>query len=123
MNKKIKEINDNQSSDTDDDNETEQQVKPYVFFTKSLHNQFNENLYLIEMLNQYYDTNENYRNYLLDNKYEKIKITRPLHKGFIDGLHFNGYFYSGDDIEISGCVHFYVENDAIIKLSKIVEIF
>jgi len=119
LNKKIKEI-----SDTDEDTDDEiQQVKPYVFFSPSLQNQFNDNLYLIEMLNQYYDNNENYRNFLLENNYEKIKITRCLHRGFTDEYHFNGFFYSGDDKIISTCIHFYVENDIITKLSKIIEIF
>ena len=59
----------------------------------------------------------------MGNGYEKIKITRQLHRGFTDENHFNGYFYSGDDEEMSGCIHFYVENDVIKKLSRIVEIF
>ena len=73
-------------------------------------------------MNHYYETNENYRNYVKFNKYEKIKITRPLHKGFIDEcLHFNAYFYSGDNVKISGCIHFYVDYDTIIKITTLVE--
>lgn len=118
LNKKVKEIN-----DSDEDSDDDIQVKPYIFFSPQLQSQFNDNLYLIEMLNQYYDTNENYKKFLFENNYEKIKITRNLHRGFTDEFHFNGFFYSGDDKIMSGCIHFYVENDKITKLSKIVEIF
>ena len=112
----------NSNDDSSDDGEDEQ-VKPYVFFSQGLQSRFDENLYLIGLLNQYFETNENYRRFLLENGYKKIKITRPLHRGFVDGVHFNAYMYSADDIEISNCIHFYVENDAITKLSRIVEIF
>ena len=60
---------------------------------------------------------------LLDNEFEKIKITRQLHTGYTDPLHFNGYFLNRDDSKMSGCIHFYVENDVIKKLSMIMEIF
>ena len=111
------------NSNDDSDDEEDEQVKPYVFFSQGLQSRFDENLYLIGLLNQYFETNENYRKFLLENGYKKIKITRPLHRGFVDGVHFNAYMYSADDIEISNCIHFYVENDAITKLSRIVEIF
>ena len=120
INKKVKQFSD--SSDSDDTDDENEQVKPYIFFTKSLQTRFDENLYLIGLLNNYYDNNINYRNYLLKNGYEKIKITKTLHRGFTDEIHFNGYFYSGDDVKISGCIHFYVEDDVIKKLSMIVEI-
>ena len=122
INKKVKQFSDSGSDEDDTDDEIEQ-VKPYVFFTQTLQSRFDENLYLIGLLNQYYDTNENYKKFLMGNGYEKIKITRQLHRGFTDENHFNGYFYSGDDEEMSGCIHFYVENDVIKKLSRIVEIF
>ena len=122
INKKVKQFNDSSDEEDETDDELEQ-VKPYVFFTQSLQSRFDENLYLIGLLNQYYDNNENYKSFLQENGYEKIKITRPLHRGFTDENHFNGYFYSGDDEEMSGCIHFYVENDVIKKLSRIVEIF
>ena len=120
MNKKVKEFSDSDSNDADDETE---QIKPYVFFSPHLQSQFNDNLYLIEMLNQYFDANENYKKFLLENDYEKINITKALHKGFTDENHFNGYFYSGNDEITSTCIYFYVQNEAITKLSKIVEIF
>ena len=121
INRKVKQFSD--SSDDDETDDEVEQVKPYIFFTPSLQSRFDETLYLIGLLNQYYEINETYRNFLLDNGYDKLKITRLLHRGFTDDNHFNGYFYSGDDVEVSGCIHFYVENDVIKKLSKIVEIF
>jgi len=123
INAKVRNITESSNDESSDDGEEQEQVKPYVFFSNALQSRFDENLYLISLLNQYYETNENYKKFLVDNGYEKIKITRPLHKGFVDGSHFNAYMYSGDDKEISTCIHFYVENDAITKLSKIVEIF
>ena len=108
--------------DTDDDDEVEQ-VKPYIFFIPQLQPLFKENLNLIGLLNNYYENNENYRKYLLDNEFEKIKITRQLHTGYTDPLHFNGYLLNRDDSKMSGCIHFYVENDVIKKLSMIMEIF
>lgn len=120
INRKVKQFSD--SSDDDETDDEVEQVKPYIFFTPSLQSRFDETLYLIGLLNQYYEINETYRNFLLDNGYDKLKITRLLHRGFTDDNHFNGYFYSGDDVEVSGCIHFYVENDVIKKLSKIVEI-
>ena len=120
INRKVKQFSDSSNDETDDEVE---QVKPYIFFTPSLQSRFDETLYLIGLLNQYYEINEAYRNFLLENGYDKLKITRLLHRGFTDDNHFNGYFYSGDDVEVSGCIHFYVENDVIKKLSKIVEIF
>ena len=56
--------------DTDDDDEVEQ-VKPYIFFIPQLQPLFKENLNLIGLLNNYYENNENYRKYLLDNEFEK----------------------------------------------------
>jgi hypothetical protein len=122
INSKVRNITESSNDESSDDDEQEQ-VKPYVFFSNALQSKFDENLYLIRLLNQYYETNQNYKKFLFDNGYEKIKITRGIHKGFVDGLHFNGYMYSSDDLEISSCIHFYVENDTITKLSKIVEIF
>jgi len=119
MNRKLKENSDSSESDTDDEIE---QIKPYVYFTPSMQYMFHENLYLIEMLNRYYDSNENYRKYLLEHHYEKIKITRPLHVGFTDEYHFNGYFYSANDENVSSCIHFYVNNDEITKLTHIISI-
>ena len=124
INAKVRNITESSNDESsDEEEEPVEQVKPYVFFSQVLQSRFDENLYLIRLLNQYYETNENYKKFLMNNGYEKIKITRPLHKGFVDGIHFNAYMYSGDDKEISTCIHFYVENDAITKLSKIVEIF
>ena len=108
--------------DTDDDDEVEQ-VKPYIFFIPQLHPLFKENLNLIGLLNKYYECNENYRKYLLDNEFEKIKITRQLHTGYTDPLHFNGYFLNRDDSKMSGCIHFYVVDNMISKISMIMEIF
>ena len=59
----------------------------------------------------------------MNNSYEKIKVTRHLHTGYTDPLHLNGYFLTRDDSKMSGCIHFYVENDVIKKLSMIIEIF
>ena len=111
------------SSDEDDTDDEIEQVKPYVFFIPQLQTLFTENLNLIGLLNKYYENNENYRNYLLNNNYEKIKITRHLHTGYTDPLHFNGYFLTRDDSKMSGCIHFYVEDGVIKKLSMIIEIF
>ena len=107
---------DNNNSDEDplDANEVEQ-VKPYIFFIPQLQPLFKDNLNLIRLLNKYYESNENYRKYLLDNQYEKIKITRQLHTGYTDPLHFNGFFLNRDDSKMSGCIHFYVEDDTIKK--------
>ena len=111
------------SSDEDTDEDEVEQVKPYIFFIPQLQPLFKENLNLIGLLNNYYENNENYRKYLLDNEFEKIKITRQLHTGYTDPLHFNGYFLNRDDSKMSGYIHFYVENDVIKKLSMIMEIF
>lgn len=112
------------TSDSDTDSEEEvEQVKPYIFFIPQLQPLFTENLNIIGLLNKYYETNENYRDFLLKNDYEKIKITRQLHTGFTDPLHFNGYFLTRDDSKMSGCIHFYVEDGVIKKLSMIMEIF
>ena len=114
-------IDSNSDEDSLDENEVEQ-VKPYIFFIPQLQPLFKDNLNLIRLLNKYYESNENYRKYLLDNQYEKIKITRQLHTGYTDPLHFNGYFLNRDDSKMSGCIHFYVEDDAIKKISMIIEI-
>ena len=121
LNKQAKQF----SSDSDECSEDDEpeQVKPYIFFTPQLQPLFAENLNLIGLLNKYYESNENYRKYLLDNQYEKIKISRQLHTGFTDPLHFNGYFLTRDDSKKSGCIHFYVEDGVIKKLSMIMEIF
>jgi hypothetical protein len=112
------------ASDSDNDSEDEvEQVKPYIFFIPQLQPLFTENLYLIGLLNNYYETNENYKDFLIQNEYEKIKITRQLHTGFTDPLHFNGYFLTRDDSKMSGCIHFYVENGVIKKISMIMEVF
>lgn len=120
-----KRINKQAKQISDSDNETEdeiEQVKPYITFSSHIEKQFTENLYLIALLNSYYENNENYRNFLLENQYEKIKVTKQLHTGFTDPLHFNGYFSTRDDSNVSNCIHFYVEDDAIKKLTMIVEI-
>ena len=43
INKKVKQFSD--SSDSDDTDDEIEQVKPYIFFTKSLQTRFDENLY------------------------------------------------------------------------------
>jgi hypothetical protein len=121
INKQAKQFSSDE--DTDDDNDEVEQVKPYIFFIPQLQPLFKENLNLISLLNNYYENNQNYRKYLLDNEFEKIKITRQLHTGYTDPLHFNGYFLNRDDSKMSGCIHFYVEDYAIKKLSMIMEIF
>ena len=63
INRKVKQFNDS-SSDKETDDEFEQ-VKPYIIFTQSLQSRFDENLYIIGLLNHYYDSNENYRNFYL----------------------------------------------------------
>jgi hypothetical protein len=121
INKQAKQFSSDE--DTDNDDEVEPKVKPYIFFIPQLQPLFKENLNLIGLLNKYYEDNENYRKYLLDNEFEKIKITRQLHTGYTDPLHFNGYFLTRDDSKMSGCIHFYVEDGVIKKLSMIMEIF
>ena len=120
INKQAKQFS-SDSEDTEDDEP--KQVKPYIFFIPQLQPLFTENLNLIGLLNMYYENNENYRNFLLTNEYEKIKITRQLHTGYTDPLHFNGYFLTRDDSKMSGCIHFYVEDGLIKKISMIMEIF
>ena len=122
INKQAKQFSSDSETETDDEAE-QVKVKPYIFFIPQLQSLFTENLHLIGLLNNYYANNENYKNYLLENGYEKIKITRQLHTGFTDPLHFNGYFLTRDDRKMSGCIHFYVEDDAIKKISMIMEIF
>ena len=122
INKQAKQFSSDSETETDDEAE-QVKVKPYIFFIPQLQSLFTENLHLIGLLNNYYANNENYKNYLLENGYEKIKITRQLHTGFTDPLHFNGYFLTRDDRKMSGCIHFYVEHDAIKKISMIMEIF
>lgn len=123
INKQAKQFSIDSDDDLSDDVDVDvEQVKPYIFFIPQIEKRFTENLYLIGLLNSYYEINENYRKFLLDNKYEKIKITKQLHTGYTDPLHFNGYFLTHDDDNISGCIHFYVEDDSIKKLSMIIEI-
>lgn len=117
-----KKISENDTSDDDDDDIEIEQIKPYIFFIPQIQTFFDENLYIIGLLNQHYDSNEKYKEFLETNNYEKIKITRHIHRGFTDEQHFNGYFLTRDDKTISTCIHFYVENDTIKKLSRIVEI-
>ena len=91
--------------------------KPYIYFSKRLKMQFTNCLNIITLLNEFFDTNTNYRQFLTNNKYCKLKIIKNIHVGFTDGLHFNGIFLNNDDTIISSVYHFYVEHDKLIKLS------
>ena len=55
INKKVKQFSDSGSDEDDTDDEIEQ-VKPYIFFIPQLQPLFKENLNLIGLLNNYYET-------------------------------------------------------------------
>ena len=91
--------------------------KPYIYFSKRLQMQFTNCLNIINLLNEFYDMNTNYKQFLNNNKYCKIKVIKDIHVGFTDGLHFNGIFLNTDDTLISSVFHFYLEHDKISKIS------
>ena len=79
--------------------------------------QFTNCLNIITLLNEFYDMNTNYKQFLNNNKYCKIKLIKDIHVGFTDCLHFNGIFLNTDDNLISSVFHFYLEHDKISKIS------
>lgn len=97
---------------TDEETENETVECPDVMFLRG------ENEDIRRMLNMFFDTNDNYRNFLQSNKYTKVLITMLRHRGFTDEEHFNGYFLKDND-EKSCCIHFYTDDTKIIKLSYI----
>ena len=72
MKRKDKQFNDS-SSDEKTDDEFEQ-VKPYIFFSQSSQSLFDENLFLIELLKNDYESNKNYKKNLFENEYRKILL-------------------------------------------------
>lgn len=122
-NKQMNEKNDSDDSDDSDNSENDEEnfilTKPYISFLEGIN--FYKNLHLIKMLNNYYYTNDKYREYLKENNFTKIKVIKSLHYGYTDELHFNVCFYNSDESIKSNCVHVYVDDkiDNIIKLSLI----
>jgi len=95
------------------------QQNPQIFFSKNMYKNNVARFKIFDMLKSLYVTSENYRKFLIEHKYQKIKIIKEPHGGYHDDIHISGYFKNGYETVESVLYHFYITNDKITKLSKI----
>jgi hypothetical protein len=111
------EIKEENSSDTDIECEVYIQYKPKIYFSKRLKD-YDKKYEIIDLLNNLYDNSEIYKIFLQDNKYDLIKIVKEIHMGYVDPLHFNGFFKSFSQQD-SKTYHFYINDNKVTQLSQI----
>ena len=87
----------------------------YIYFSNELIKNNNNVylLYLIELLNNFYKNNSNYRNFIQTNKYIKLEVVKDIHS--YDN-HMNGIFHNSKK-QKSPQIHFYIKNNNITKMS------
>ena len=99
------------------DNSFESIQQPYIYFINKIKPFYNDNLNIIHLLNDFFKNNTNYKKYLYDNDFNKVKILKHIHSGYLDEAHLTAVLQNNDHTNKSSAIHFYVTNNKITKLS------
>ena len=75
------------------------------------------------LLHKLYKTNENFN--VLMKEYDTICIVKNLHydnENIIQTLHFNAYLYNNTENKRTRIYHFYLQNNAVYRITEMIDI-